>query len=249
MYSEEWLYGSIRKYAPEIRAVWTDLQAMASKPPFCGKICISENIGYSFEQLAGLFNTPVDVFINAIDIFVFEKYISISDNKIITLLDWEKYQSEYDRLRKYKEGTSKSTKKDTLKNTKKDTSKCTALIRRRTEGEREGEEENRKECLSPVPVDPRYKLFIQNFDDVWKNAREGKPGYGIRDFGALKAMLKKHPEATGDSFALACNNCLDDSFHAKNFSLCYVASQYAKLLNLSKTVAITQKPKFEFNKL
>lgn len=218
MYSEEWLYGSIRKYAPETRAVWTDLQAMASKPPFCGKICISENIGYSFEQLAGLFNTPVDVFINAIDIFVFEKYISISDNKIITLLDWEKYQSEYDRLRKYKKGTEKSTKKGTEKSTEK----CTALIRRRTEGEREQKER-------AVPAHPLFPEIVRRFGIGYESVKKVKYMDYRKDVKTLKQFLQDFPDIDIERFFDNVEFCAKDNFHTHNLSIRYVCNNFSLL--------------------
>ncbi len=124
LHSDAWLYGSIRKYDPEIRAVWLDLQAFADICNPRGKICITENLPFSLDQLSKLFNTKCDILKKALKIFSdLENYIEIDDKNVIILKDWVYYQSEYQRLKQYKKkdtkGTSKGTKKGTLGSNKK----------------------------------------------------------------------------------------------------------------------------------
>jgi hypothetical protein len=95
-------------------------------------------------------------------------------------------------------------------------------------------EKDTKTAPPDKPVDVRYSKFIDIFNNLWNQNREGKPGYQAKDFAQLKAMLKKQPEATEEQFAIACQNCLDVEFDAKNFSLCYVCARFAILLNLKK---------------
>jgi hypothetical protein len=125
LHSDEWLYGSIRKYPPEIRGIWPDLQALAEVSPMTGFVCVAPGIGYGNEQLAKVLNCGLDLLLKSMTIFISEKYIKVDENNVIAVLDWKWYQSEYQRLRKYKEGTKKGTSKSTPKSTKKYTEKGT----------------------------------------------------------------------------------------------------------------------------
>lgn len=146
MYSEEWLYGKIRQMEDKVRSVWPDLQAMASKPPFFGSICIAENIGYSNEQLSGLFNTSVDNLKNALDLFKKEGWITVTKTNVITLTEWERFQSDYLRTKNAPSRTKKSTPEST--------SECSPPIRSdqiRLDLEEEREEKvNTKRFIKPT---------------------------------------------------------------------------------------------------
>jgi len=120
MHTDEWLYGSIRKMRPEIRAVWVDAQAQADLSVIRGTICAAPGVGYSVDQLAAMWNTPKPVIEDAFKAFVAEEYITVNPDLTITLIDWLKFQSEYQRVKKYK-NTGKNTEKDTEKNTEKGT--------------------------------------------------------------------------------------------------------------------------------
>jgi hypothetical protein len=117
LHSDQWLYGSIRKYAPEIRAVWPDLQALGETSPMTGYVCIAPGIAYEKKQLVEILNITLELLLKSLEIFTLEKYIKIDEKGVIKILCWKRYQSEYQRLKKYKEGTKKGTEKGTEKGT------------------------------------------------------------------------------------------------------------------------------------
>jgi hypothetical protein len=155
VHTQEWLFGSIRKYPPEVRAIFIDLQAMATDSVFTGFVCVTPSVGYENKQLAKAFNCTVENIEKSLAIFIQEKYISIDENGVIKIHDWSSYQNEYQRLAKYKIGTKKSTKKSTKKNTEKGTSAAVSVSVSESESEsiseldtftlsllREGKDEN-----------------------------------------------------------------------------------------------------------
>jgi len=187
MYSEEWLYGSIRSMSYDIRGCWPDLQAMASKPPFFGSICIAANIGYSTEQLAGLFNTPVDILKNALNIFKGKGWITIDNNNIITLTEWERFQSDY--LRTKNAPSRKSTTESTEKSTTESTPKCLPTIRLdqiRLDQDIEREENKRiNTCAKAHFVKPT----IQEISDYCKERKNSVNPESFFDFYESKGWL------------------------------------------------------------
>lgn len=169
-----------------------------------------------------------------------EKVIAILNSDLFEN-DEEKYWSE-SALRRLEQRNEKGEKarknaekrwnKQKNANALQTECKGNANKEKETKEKKRKEKEIKQESMSSVPADQRFRAFVEVFNLAWEKHRTGNPGYGPKDFGALKAMLKKHPEATDESFTLACKNCIADSFHGKNFSLCYVSGQYAKLINL-----------------
>jgi len=129
LHSKEWLYGRIRNCAPEIRSVWTDIQAQADESPVRGTVCAAPEVGYPIAVLAAMWKTPESVVRAAIDIFTGEDWISLDTTGVIHLTEWLRFQDEYQRLKKYTvKNTEKNTVKSTVKNTEKYTPKSTPQI-------------------------------------------------------------------------------------------------------------------------
>ena len=93
---------------------WVKLLSLASQGTEKGVVCITPNLPYSGEQLEtllGLTNSKLQ------DLLVFLKCKGAINVKsgIVHINNWKTYQSEYDRLKKYKTGTKKGTAKGTAK--------------------------------------------------------------------------------------------------------------------------------------
>jgi len=113
--------GSKRKLSPISRSIWDDYLDLAELSPIKGKICIAEGIGYTQKQLENLLKIE-----NYID-FAEQQMVRLGmikineQNRVISIKHWKHYQSEYDRLKKYKKGTENGTEQGTPKHNTTDT--------------------------------------------------------------------------------------------------------------------------------
>lgn len=163
LFCDPWLRGSIRKESIEVRAIFTDLLAMAGDSAFgdTGIIQLADGVGFSDGTLAGILNIALKTWLsvkkrlsahpnpeeNRIEI------IPLSQGFAIHILKWKTYQSEYNRQRKYREGSKEEDKKEgekvteqvTEQVTEEVTDKVTKKVTDRLEGERERDiEEDKK---------------------------------------------------------------------------------------------------------
>lgn len=162
LWVDEYLMGTTRfELTPEERGVWIDLLAMAGKSRDEGKIYAGkyENKirGYPLEYLAGILLVSPETLQRTLE--KCEKYekikVEYDENKniIIEILNWSKYQSEYNRQKQYrlqqrlqqknKKVTQKVTNQVINKVTSKDTKKLHIEVEEEVEeeGEKEGEKE------------------------------------------------------------------------------------------------------------
>jgi hypothetical protein len=122
LWTAEWLDGTTRYQMTDAqRAFWIDLLAMAGRSRFPGVVCAGRDgqegfVGYPLNRFQALMAGPLDI---EATLALFERTgkikMTISDGPpklfVIELLGWGKYQSEYQRLKKYrKQGKSESTK-------------------------------------------------------------------------------------------------------------------------------------------
>ena len=149
IHGERWFMGSTRwELNAEQRAVWVDLLARASinEPP--GQIDF-----YSQEQLAQQFNVDLKLLKSTIKRCVEKKKLKVSEKKQkISIINWKKYQSEYQRQKPYRE-----QHKSQSKVTKMEDNSCNKVTLRK-EGEEKRleiekkenkEDEKREESLTP----------------------------------------------------------------------------------------------------
>ncbi|MED0963826.1 phage replisome organizer N-terminal domain-containing protein [Bacillus paramycoides] len=97
--------------ADTLLIIWIRLLAQAGKTNASGYIFLSENIPYSDEMLATLFNRPIATVRLALQTFHRFGMIEITDDQYICISNWEKHQNidglekirEQNRLRKQKQ--------------------------------------------------------------------------------------------------------------------------------------------------
>ena len=102
--------GTKRSLTPAQRSVWDDCLDLAEMSPATGTICAVPSVPYTSEQLAIIFKTPKSVIEDALNLFCTLKMLK----KDGTILQWKKYQSEYQRQKGYR---SKLHKKVTTHST------------------------------------------------------------------------------------------------------------------------------------
>ena len=99
VYCDKWIQGTIRDERPEIRCVWIDLLALigASQHSDSGQLGLSNNIGYTDNQVASILRIDIDLWIVAKERFIETDRIEVLEGNIIIVKNWRKYQSEYSR--------------------------------------------------------------------------------------------------------------------------------------------------------
>ena len=123
LYVDQILRGScFNELLPDERFVWFGFLLLAGDNICEGEISVTETIGYTEIQIAQLLKCDVELIKRSIKKMIEVDKISILDGNVIKIVNWQKYQSEYERLKKYK-----GTKKSTTKSTKKSTSKSITL--------------------------------------------------------------------------------------------------------------------------
>src|SRR5690625_2901246 len=79
--------------ADTILVIWVKLLSQAGKTNASGYIYLSENIPYTEEMLATIFNRPVNTVRLALKTFEDFGMISIDENHFIEISNWEKHQN------------------------------------------------------------------------------------------------------------------------------------------------------------
>lgn len=118
IYSDKWLRGTIKNESLQTRGAFISLLAMASDSPYenKGEIFITFDTGYTDEQFAKILNTSVSQWKEIKQRLIDTQRISVDSNNIIHIVNWTKYQSEYERQKQYREKLQpKVTKKVTDK--------------------------------------------------------------------------------------------------------------------------------------
>jgi len=104
MWLNECLEGTIRfDFTPAERGVWYDLILLAGRGRVPGTISANETTPYPHSYLAGLLNIPLELFEGTLEKCKSSGRIQESPQGI-HLLNWEHYQSEYQRQKPYRQG-------------------------------------------------------------------------------------------------------------------------------------------------
>ncbi len=93
--------------ADTLLIIWIKLLAQAGKTNANGYIFLNENIPYTEEMLATIFNRPLQTVRYALQTFKQFGMIEIDDNQFISILNWGKHQS-LTGLDKIREDTKKA---------------------------------------------------------------------------------------------------------------------------------------------
>jgi len=84
----------------EQKGFFLNILCLAGMSNFYGKICITDKKGYRENGLCDLFNCSLDQLKDNLKFFQDNEFISIDDFRIITVLNWGKYQIKPDSIRK-----------------------------------------------------------------------------------------------------------------------------------------------------
>ncbi len=108
VWSQELLYGSTTaELLPEERWVWIGLLAMAGDSVEQGYILAAPGVPWTKEQIAQILKVPLQVLESALQKMQVippgqtKPKVSINGTGVIRIMNWEKYQSDWDRVRHY----------------------------------------------------------------------------------------------------------------------------------------------------
>ena len=113
IYRKSWpydnLFGSLRfETTPAQRAVWNDLLDFAKlsrvKP---GIVAPAPDVAYNHVWLAQFFNVDLELLESTLDILKSTGRINENSHGI-EIINWKKYQTDYERQKPYREGKGKS---------------------------------------------------------------------------------------------------------------------------------------------
>jgi hypothetical protein len=111
IYCDKWLSGTIREETPLCRSVWVDLITLAGSGRYgdTGIIQLSEAVGMTDEQIAAILHITLNDWLTTKQRLRDTGRISFNGSNIIAIINWQKYQSEYQRQRGYRELQPKVT--------------------------------------------------------------------------------------------------------------------------------------------
>lgn len=112
-----WLHGSIRwQLGAAERATWADLICMAGECSQNGKVCDNDGRALPIEYIANTLNISLDLLSSTIEKCKAEGRIENREDGVIVISNWNAYQSEYERQKKYRKTQSGKHKYGELKN-------------------------------------------------------------------------------------------------------------------------------------
>src|ERR1700730_5377080 len=127
VFVDDWLEGTTRyQMSGAERAFWIDLLAMAGRSRFGGIVCSGKDgeqfIGYPLSKFQGLLAEPIDI---EVTFALFERTGKITMQVsgegtrklyVLFITNWARYQSEYDRTKKYRKATATTDATDLPQN-------------------------------------------------------------------------------------------------------------------------------------
>lgn len=157
LYVGQTLRGScFSEMLPDERFVWFGFLLLGGDNPIEGKISVTESMGYSFEQLADLLKCNTELIKRSVKKMVKFDKIKMDGSNIIEIINWQKYQSEYQRQRNYREEYKKKLQRKVTPESY--TGKCGIDIDIERDIDIEKEKENKEYVLSLI----LYKYILRN---------------------------------------------------------------------------------------
>ena len=116
LYCENWIEGTLREESPELRGIWADILALAGDGHYgdSGIIQLSNGIAYTDGQIAGILRISEELWGRSKNRLIDTNRIEITPNNAISIVNWFKYQSEYDRQKGYRIAKTKESQPEVL---------------------------------------------------------------------------------------------------------------------------------------
>jgi len=104
IYCDKWLRGTLRDEEPIIRGIWIDVLALSGDSAYGdnGVIKLAEDIGLTDEQIHKILGITLSQWQSTKQRLIETDRIKVLSNNIIEVVNWKKYQSEYERQKSYR---------------------------------------------------------------------------------------------------------------------------------------------------
>lgn len=104
IYCDKWLSGTLREETPALRGIWADLIALAGSGKYgdTGQISLQNGVGLSDLQFQKVLNLSRKGWQKAKTRLSLTERIAVNSQNVITILNWKKYQSDYERQGHYR---------------------------------------------------------------------------------------------------------------------------------------------------
>jgi len=113
LWTQAYLHGTTRQeLKPDERSVWVDFMSLAGDSPVLGYICVAENVAYTDEQLAAILNISKELLIRAKSKMTEHGKIKENGSGIIEIVNFWKYQPQFDRNEYQREYMKKKRRED-----------------------------------------------------------------------------------------------------------------------------------------
>jgi hypothetical protein len=104
LWAQEVLHGTtLKELEPDERAVWFELLCAAGDSVVPGRVCISEDIGFTEDQLCKLLKVNSKLLQRSLQVLEKVKKIKTNGNNIIEIINFVKYQGSDEDLEKRRE--------------------------------------------------------------------------------------------------------------------------------------------------
>ncbi len=184
LYVDQTLRGScFCELLPDERFVWIGFLLLAGDNTIEGKICITNKMGYTNEQLSELLKCEPELIDRAIKKMVKFDKIKVKKSNVISIVNWSKYQSEYQRQKQYRVTKGSNSKLHT-KVTTESTTKGNDIERDR---EREGDIEEEREKKEINKESPEYRLSELLLNKI----KENNPNYKNPNLSIWSTFIDK----------------------------------------------------------
>jgi len=176
IYCDRWLNGSIRDETPELRGIWVDLLVLAGSGKYgdSGEIKITDRLGYLDKQLADLLQISVQKWVTCKEKLIQTDRVCVKNRNIIAIINWSKYQSEYNRQRVYRQpqDTSDNTPESSNKKLQPEVTTKSTTRERDKRIEKQIREEEGSSSLSKEDVVEAYERTIGPLSEDMENEIE-----------------------------------------------------------------------------
>jgi len=109
---DESIMGTLKtECTPEERGVWWDLLELAALSRTPGIVQANKQQAHTEERLSQLMNVPLDLLQRCLQLFADQGRV-VTKTDGIHIVNWKKYQSEYQRQAPYRKKKRESDKKD-----------------------------------------------------------------------------------------------------------------------------------------
>lgn len=104
VHCDKWIEGTIREESPLVRSVFIDLIALAGSGMYGdkGEIKLQNDVGLTDKQLRLILHLTKQQWVAARNKLLKTERIAIDTDGVISICNWGKYQSEYERQKTYR---------------------------------------------------------------------------------------------------------------------------------------------------